>query len=226
MKRWLSRIAIAVLLVVVAVPASFVVRAKYFPPRFAVSSIAALPEYQDGALLAQAWQLPVAKTFQHHVDFQPNGSVCGPTSIANVLRSLGAKPDTAHDVLAGTGRCAFDICLGGLSLDAVAAIARDKSHRRVTVLRDLSLAEFREHMARSNDSGRRYLVNFQRGLLFGQGVGHHSPVAGYLPDRDLVFVLDVNPNFGPWLVPTERLYAAANSLDSESNQKRGLLLIE
>lgn len=69
-------------------------------------------------------------------------------------------------------------------------------------------------------------MNFNRGLLFGQGGGHFSPIGGYLPDQDLVFVLDVNPSFGPWLVPTDRLYRAVDSVDAESHRKRGLLVIE
>jgi hypothetical protein len=70
----------------------------------------------------------------------------------------------------------------------------------VTVLRDLDLAAFREHLRRANDPSRRYVVNFDRGVLFGTGAGHHSPIAGYLVDEDLVLVLDVNERYGPWLV--------------------------
>ena len=47
-------------------------------------SIASTPEYQDPSLLSQAWALPVAAHYQRHVDFQPNGSLCGPTSAANL----------------------------------------------------------------------------------------------------------------------------------------------
>ena len=56
--------------------------------------------------------------------------------------------------------------------------------------------------------------------------GVDSPIGGYLEDRDLVFVLDVNSKFGPWLVPTERLYRAVNSPDSKTGTPRGLLLIQ
>jgi len=35
--------------------------------------------------------------------------------------------------------------------------------------------------------------NFNRAQIFGAGVGHHSPIGGYLEAEDLVFVLDVNP---------------------------------
>jgi hypothetical protein len=84
--------------------------------------------------------------------------------------------------------------------------------------------EFRQHLRRSNDPTRRYIVNFSRERIFGAGVGHHSPIGGYLPDEDLVFVLDVNSDYGPWLVERQRLFAAMNTLDGD--HKRGLLLIE
>lgn len=77
-----------------------------------------------------------------------------------------------------------------------------------------------------NDPGRRYIVNFHRGPLFGRGGGHFSPIAGYLPERDRVLVLDVNRNFKPWLVPSERLYAAMDTVDAATGERRGLLLLE
>jgi len=70
------------------------------------------------------------------------------------------------------------------------------------------------------------LGNFTRGPLFGTGGGHHSPIAGYLGDEDLVLVLDVNDKYGPWLVKAERLYDAMNTVDTGARKKRGLLLIE
>ena len=55
-------------------------------------------------------------------------------------------------------------------------------------------------------------------------MGHFSPIAGYFENEDLVFVLDVNENFRPWLIERFRLFAAMNTLDGD--KKRGLLLIE
>ena len=90
----------------------------------------------------------------------------------------------------------------------------------------LTLEEFRGRLRRSNDPARRCTVNFDRGLLFAQGGGHHSPVAGYLEARDLVFILDVNERFGPWLVSCERLFRTMDSTDSGTKKKRGMLLVE
>ena len=62
--------------------------------------------------------------------------------------------------------------------------------------------------------------------LFGRGGGHHSPIGGYLPDPDLVLVLDVNGSYKPWLVKSERLFEAMNTVDSSTGRKRGLIRIE
>ncbi len=56
--------------------------------------------------------------------------------------------------------------------------------------------------------------------------GRASPLAAYLPDGDRVLVLDVNQAFKPLLVTAERLYAAMDTLDNQTGQKRGLLLIQ
>jgi hypothetical protein len=62
--------------------------------------------------------------------------------------------------------------------------------------------------------------------LFGRGHGHFSPVLGYLPAEDLVFVGDVNAHYLPSLILTRRLYEAQNTVDSSSHAKRGVLEIE
>ena len=226
LRRRLRKALLALVLIVVVLFAALFIKIRFFQPHFDVVSIKTLPAYQNATLLERAWTLPVARTFLHELDFQSNGSICGPTSVANIFRSLGEGPVTPRAVLEGSGKCPLDFCLNGLTLDELADIARSKSRRSVTVLSGLSLDEFRMHMHHTNDAHRRYLVNFQRGLLFGQGYGHHSPIAGYLEDRDLVFVLDVNAKFGPWLVPTDRLYNAVSAPDPRSGKPRGLLLIQ
>jgi len=192
-----------------------------------VDSIKGTQAYQNPALLKQAWALPVAALYQPGIDYQRNASVCGPTSLVNVLHSL-AQPGDQEKLLEGTG---LSTVLGylpeGVTLDQVADIARLKlPGKKVSVLRDLDLKEFREQMLQTTDPSRRYVINFSRGPLFGTGGGHHSPIAGYLAEDDLVLVLDVNKKYGPWLVKSERLYEAMNTVDSATHKKRGLLLIE
>jgi len=81
-------------------------------------------------------------------------------------------------------------------------------------------------MAKGNDPSERIVINFTREPLFGRGHGHFSPVLGYIADQDLVFVGDVSAKFKPWLVPTQRLFEAQNTIDSDNGLKRGVLEIE
>jgi len=179
---------------------------------------------RSAASLELAWSQPVASTYKNNVVWQSNASRCGPASIANAFRSVGEAAATEAEVLAGTGRCWTGFCILGLTLDELAEVAHVHTKRKVTVLRDLTLESFREHLRRSNDLTRRYIVNFSRDRIFGSGVGHHSPIGGYLQAQDLVFVLDVNSKFGPWLVESSRLFAAMDTFDGE--KKRGLILLE
>jgi phytochelatin synthase len=176
------------------------------------------------AKLELAWQLPAATAFKREVTPQSNASLCGPASVANVLRSLGEAATTESAVLTGTGLCWTGICVLGLTLDELADVARSKTKRTVTVLRDLSAEQFHQHLKRANDTGRRYIINFSRKEIFGAGTGHHSPVGGYLEAEDLVFILDVSRDYQPWLIERKRLFAAMDTRDG--GKKRGLLLIE
>jgi hypothetical protein len=175
-------------------------------------------------LLERAWRLPVAAAYQRQLNWQSNASMCGPASVANVLRSLGTNAATEQTVLAGTGLCRTGYCFLGLTLDELATILKQSAGRTVVTARDLTLEQFREHLRHSNDPDRRYIVNFSRRQIFGAGAGHHSPIGGYLEKEDLVFVLDVNEAFGVWLVESRRLFDAMNTFDGE--RKRGLLVIQ
>lgn len=198
---------------------ALVVGQSRVPSEAVASSVTRTPE-----LIERAWHLPVAAKFHRYVDWQSNGSRCGPAAVANAYRSLGEAASTEAKVLAGTGRCWTGVCILGLSLDELAEVARANTSRKVTVLRDLSEDQFLVHLRRSNDPGRRYIVNFERAPIFGAGVGHHSPIGGYLEAEDLVFVLDVSSDYQPWLVERKRLFAAVNTFDGD--KRRGLLLIE
>jgi hypothetical protein len=212
----LRKIALAIVAIVVlilAVPAYFYVRFTVFADRYDVVSIREDPQYQERALLDRAWALPVASTYRRPLIWQTNGSVCGPSSVVNVLRSRGRR-ETEDSVLEGSGLCWTGFCLGGLTIEELAGLARTElPDRRIEILRDLSVDELREEMRRSNDRSVRYIANF-------------SPIGGYLADFDLVFVLDVNAEYGPWLVSTERLHDAIDTIDSSTGEKRGLLRIE
>jgi len=200
-----------------------VVAFAFGPPKVPAEAIQSSVTRSEN-LLDRAWSLPAAATYARKLDWQSNGSLCGPASVANVFRSLGEAADTEDEVLAGTGKCGLGFCFMGLTLDELAEVAQAHTQRKVTVLRGITAAEFREHLRASNDPARRYIVNFTRDKIFGAGAGHHSPIGGYLEAEDLVLVLDVNEDFRPWLVERSRLFAAMDTQDGD--RKRGLLLIE
>jgi hypothetical protein len=207
----LSIVSVVVVFVLLGAGA-FVVGQTNVSPQAIASSVTRTPE-----LMERAWHLPVAATFNRQVNWQSNGSRCGPAAVANAYRSLGEATSTEGKVLAGTGRCWTGFCILGLTLDELADVARANTNRKITLLRDLSEEQFRAHL-------RHYIVNFSRERIFGAGVGHHSPIGGYLEAEDLVFILDVNSDYQPWLVASKRLFDAVNTFDGSN--KRGLLLIE
>jgi len=207
-----------------AAAAVIALRPERSSPRFSGISIKASSSYQDAALLQVAWNLPVARLFAHHIDAQSNPGSCGPSSLANVERSFGL-PRSEDSILHGTGKCLLGICLGGLTLDELAEVAGRTTHHHPEVFRDLTYEAFREHLRRSNDPDRRYVINFHRTPLFGEGHGHHSPIGGFLEDRDLVFILDVNARYQPFLVDARRLFEAMDTTDSSTGKKRGLLAL-
>ena len=180
---------------------------------------------QTEAPLEEAWSLPVAATYRPSFTYQSSASRCGPASLANVFRSLGYGPQSESGALGDTGYCWTGYCIIGLTLDELAEVARANA-KSVEVMRDLTLEQFREEMRHANDPSRRYVVNFTRKEIFGAGAGHHSPIGGYLDAVDMVLVLDVNENIKPWLVETNRLFAAMDTVDSDGGRKRGLLRIQ
>ena len=189
-----------------------------------VVSIETTAAYRDPSLMAKAGSLPVAAAYGPDMIYQNNPSFCGPTTIANLLRSLGVAR-TQEEVLAKSSfRAVFGLLIGGLTLDEEAALMTSNTAGKVEILRDLDLEEFRAAMTRVNDPAARFIVNFHRGPMFGRGHGHFSPLLAYLAEEDLVLVGDVNADYGPYLVSAELLWMATDSVDGETGLERGLIV--
>jgi hypothetical protein len=185
----------------------------------ALKSIRSSPTYQRRDLLEKAWDLPVAKLYSPLVS-QGFRSLCGPTSVANVLRSMQAP--TGKNPLPGFGFRAMS--LDQLVHESAGVVP---SGWQVRAVRPRTVDELRVELRASNDERRRYVANFTRFSLFGGGGGHHSPLGGFLEKEDLALVLDVNSGFGPWLVSAERLFDAMNTIaDWSTGKTRGLARFE
>jgi hypothetical protein len=167
------------------------------------SSIRSSPSYQRPELLERAWALPVARLYSPLLS-QRLTSICGPTSVANVLHSMQVR----------TGRNPFRrFGLRAMSLDQLVAESAEvvPAGWSVRAVRPRTVDALRDELRLANDERYRFVANFSRAPLFGGGGGHHSPVGGFLEQEDLAFVLDVNAGFGPWLVSVERLFDAVNT---------------
>lgn len=230
-RLWAKRVlwSIAGLLLVLGVVSAATIGPLLLAPnRYGgTPSIEARADFRSPQLMQAAWAMPVARLYgPPGFEYQDNQSFCGPASLANALRSIG-EPVTQHQVLGGsTYDPWFGILIGGMTLDELGDLARLRTGRPVRVARDMSLDAFRRELSGANDPARRLLVNFHRGPLFGRGHGHFSPILAYLADRDLALVGDVNRAFRPFLVSSETLWRAVDTIDTETGQKRGLLILQ
>lgn len=155
-------------------------------------SIKNTPYYQDPVLLQQAWRLPVAKYFQNKFEYQLNNAFCGPATVVNTFYSLGVNKFTQDNIFEPSDINYWKARTFGLTLNELSQLFDDNTnHYKVSILRNISLAEFRQQLLQSNNPKVRYIINFNRYPLYGIKVGHHSPIGGYFKDKDLVFVLDV-----------------------------------
>ena len=163
-------------------------------------SVSLDPVCRHPALLDQACALPVAQLYLPLLT-QGFTSLCGPTSVANILRSMGVP--SGKNPLRGLG-------MRPMSLDQVVSESAEVVPKGwgVAAVRPSDVDALRAELRATNDLRRRYVANFHRHPLFGHGGGHHSPLGGYLEAHDLALVLDVNARFGPWLVSTAALFTA------------------
>ena len=97
-KIWTAALAAAMVSIVLAVGGVGVgiSRIKVRPEAIELSVI-----HADDAV-ERAWKLPAAASFRHEVSWQSNASLCGPSSLANVFRSLGEDATSETSVLADT----------------------------------------------------------------------------------------------------------------------------
>jgi len=228
-RKWVRRVGFALsgLVATLAILAAVVIGPLLLAPnRYeGVPSIEARLDYRDATLMTSAWQLPVARQYQAGgFEYQDNPSFCGPTSLANMLKSMGTATDQKK-VIDGTAlEPWFGILVGGLTIDELASLTRQRAGATVGIVRDPDLAQFRAWLRRSNDPRYRIIANFHRGPLFGRGHGHFSPILGYLEKQDLVLVGDVNSDYRPFLVSSERLWQATDTIDEETGKERGLIV--
>lgn len=186
--------------------------------------------YAPGVLFGGAAQSavlasPVARAYLRDFHTQETFASCGPSSLRNLLASIGAPIASESVLFDGKPWRRLSMQLQGMTLDGLADLAAEQRIGEVAILRDLSYEAFLDHLRQTNSLDHRYIVNFDRAPIFGVSVGHFSPIGGYDAATDRVAILDVTPGFGASLVPAKVLYAAIQTNDSTTGHSRGLLRI-
>jgi len=103
-------------------------------------------------------------------------------------------------------------------------------HASVVYAADSSVETFRQQGVQAlshADSSSAIIVNYDMDTL-GQGVvcGHHSPLAGYHAHTDRFLLMDVWPDTSPCWATVTSLYAAMNTVDSDTGKTRGYCIAQ
>lgn len=194
------------------------------PPSLIAQDGAALPASPEAAadlaVLTSALQTQETRTG------------CGPASAATVLSALGGSRVSQEDVQsaqASAVRSRLRTFFTGMPLDALAAVLRaDGADATATHAGDSTLEAFRESVRRNASTPGDYLViNYHREVLGQEGGGHFSPVGAWDAASDRLLILDVATfRYPPVWARVADVYAAMNTVDSESGTTRGWIEVK
>lgn len=177
-------------------------------------------------LLAGAEALADHSALNRYYQTQTLKSYCGVAASATVLTALGhrvSQRDFFTDAAAEV-RPRWRVVLTGMPLDDLGAlIAAHGAKVAVHHADSTDEASFRAvltaNLAREGDY---LIVNYQRETLGQDATGHISPLAAYDADSDRVLIMDTaSYKYPPTWVRVESLFAAMNTLDSETGRTRG-----
>ncbi|WFL78214.1 phytochelatin synthase family protein [Altererythrobacter arenosus] len=190
---------------------------------------AALISFDSAAgrqLLSEADALADYDDMAEHFEAQKLTSFCGVASSVIVLNALDRDVSqlSLFNERASEVRPAWQVALNGMTLEIISEIIASHGVSVATQYADTSsVAEFRRTVIRNLSEEDDYvLVNYQRGALGQDRVGHISPIAAYDEETDRVLVLDTASYKYPhtW-VPLDDLFQAMMPSDAESGVARG-----
>jgi hypothetical protein len=165
--------------------------------------------------------------------FEPQqyASYCGVASSVIALKALGLAERSQDDFFtpaAEAVRPRRDVFFSGMTLEQLAGLLR--SHGAVVEVHhaaDLDLDGFRRLVTPNlNREGDVVLINYLRKAIDQESGGHISPLSAYDPATDRFLVLDVAAHkYPPVWVEARRLFESMNTIDSDSKQTRGFVLV-
>lgn len=164
---------------------------------------------------------------------QARRAFCGPaTSAAVVNAAIRPQPLATQASLfnpaASAVKSEIALSFSGLTLKELAAFIRAQGLLvQVVHAKDSNLSVFREAARTTLSESSTFLViNYDRRLLRQSGAGHISPIGAFDSSTDRLLILDVATQKYPYTwVPVSMLWAAMNTVDPDSGQTRGYLLV-
>lgn len=173
---------------------------------------------------------------------QKNQAYCGVASIAMVLNALNIdgpndpvyapfRPVTQDNFFTAVVTKIISpqqVTQHGMTLDQAATAAAQFDVSTQAIHSDnLTLAKMRKLLSAKLEIENEYtIVNFFRPGLQEQGAGHFSPIAAYDAASDRFLLLDVaRYKYPPVWVRAADLWDAINTIDTDSQKKRGILVI-
>lgn len=183
-------------------------------------------------LAAAASKTDYAQLVQYLVA-QSRWAFCGPaTSAAVINAALRPQPPATQASLFNAAASAVKrelaLSFTGLTLKEMGAFLRAHGlHVRGVHAGRSDLSSFRDAAgAALGEAGTFLVVNYDRRILGQSGGGHISPVGAFDAGTDRVLILDVATRKNPFTwVPLPLLWAAMDTVDSDSGQTRGYLLV-
>ncbi len=185
-----------------------------------------------------------AKYFQLSMQFvtQKNQAYCGVASMVMVLNALNipGPVDHVYDPFDPFTQDNFfipavqkilsseEISKHGMTLDQATLVAQQFQVESQSIHSDdLSLNQMRTILKATLSAKDEYaIVNFFRPGLQEKGAGHFSPIAAYDIASDRFLILDVaRYKYPPIWVKSVDLWNAINTLDLDSQKKRGILIL-
>ncbi|PSR89752.1 Glutathione gamma-glutamylcysteinyltransferase [Actinidia chinensis var. chinensis] len=167
---------------------------------------------------------------------QSEPAYCGLASLAMVLNALAIDPGRKWK---GPWRwfdeSMLDCCeplekvkAKGISFGKLVCLAHC-SGARVEAFRtnQSTIDDFRKYvMACSSSDDCHVISSYHRRSFKQTGAGHFSPIGGYHAGKDMALVLDVARfKYPPHWVPLKLLWEAMDTVDGDSGQPRGFMLI-
>jgi hypothetical protein len=171
---------------------------------------------------------------------QERGSFCGVASAVTVLNALPIKLPEGNlpgpmytqqnffDEATSKVMSADEAARGGMTLAQLGNLLQTHSvNVELVYATDISVDDMRSRLSKNMATANDFvIVNYNRGELMQESMGHISPLGAYHAASDRFLVLDVaRYKYPPQWVRADALHRAMQSTDIASGKSRGFVIV-